>query len=364
MMTLTTMVSRVAARLNKNANDTNVYNRIKNHINDVCLEKWHGYAWSFRWREYPLVLSPQVDSGTLTATNGSQTVTASGTPFLSAYHKGAWLQFTGDSVENWYRVLTVNSTSSITIEPAYQGTTGSGKAYKLNPTDYLVPTEIGDIGTMKISYNQCSLPVTHQLISDSYYHPSTGEGIPDRVSVFNQSQTLSTYTTGTLSGTVSTTTLTGSSTAWLANVSPGDELVISGDTNTYRVYEVHSDTSMTLYNNLTATASGASYTISRQFGKKLRFDPPPAEPYVVFIKGLRTYTPLVNTTDTNELLVRYPQAVLEGAVWREAGSSPDPREDSLYMKSEKMWIQAQGEDQMILPVDNPTPIWNFRQRRR
>jgi hypothetical protein len=81
MFTLTQAISRVASRLNKNANDTTVKARLKNHINDVCLEKWHGYAWSFRFREYPLVLSPRVTSGTMTATNGSQTLTASGTPF-------------------------------------------------------------------------------------------------------------------------------------------------------------------------------------------------------------------------------------------------------------------------------------------
>jgi hypothetical protein len=360
MFTLTQAVSRVASRLNKNSNDTTVATRLKNLINDACLEKWHSYAWSFRWREYPLVLSPQVSSGTMTATNGSQTITASGTPFLSAYHVGAWIQFTGDSIQAWYRILAVNSTSSAVIEPAYQGTTGSAKAYYLCPTDYLLPTEISDIGTIKVTYGAQAMSVKHQLVNEQYYYPTSATGAPYEVSVFNQSQTLTTYTTGTLSGTVNTVTLTGVGTAWLTNVQPGDEVVISGDTNTYKVQVVNSDTSITLYNNLKIAASGATYTISRQFGKKLRFQPCPEQPYVIFIKGLRAYTPLINDADTNEMLIRYPHAVIESAVWREASSSPDPREDSLYQKSELLWDRAKGEDEQILPQGNNTPIYNLR----
>lgn len=360
MMTLTQAVSRVASRLNKNANDTTVFNRIKNHINDICLEKWNAYAWSFRYREYPLVLSTQVTSGTLTATNGSRTVTASGTPFDSSIHVGAWLQFTGDTLETWYRVQTVNSTSSITIEPAYQGTSGSGKAYELSKMDYLVPTELQDIGSLKVMHGRRILPIQHQLMSDYCDTPPQSTGTPVSATLFKQETLSSTYSTGTVSGTINTVTLTGVGTSWLSNVTEGDCVEISGDSNVYTVYKVNSDTSITLYNKLVSTASGASYTINRRFGKIVRISPAPDNPYVCFLKGLRAYTPLVNNADTNELLSRYPHAVVEGAIWREAGSSPDPREDSLYQKSELMWAKAQSEDEAILPQHNYNPIWNPR----
>jgi hypothetical protein len=360
MLTLTQAVSRVASRLNKNASDTTVAARIKNHINDACLEKWNAYAWSFRFREYPLVLAPRVSSGTLTATNGSQTVTASGTPFDSTVHVGAWLRFTADTLQAWYRVQTVNSTSSVTIAPAYQGTTGSSKAYELCKTDYLLPTELQDLGTIKVLYGGVTITPSHQIISDRYDQPPLANGAPITASIFKQEQLLSTYTTGTLSGTINTVTLTGVGTAWLANVKEGDAILINGDTNTYTVYKVNSDTSITLYNNLVSAASGATYTISRQFGKVLRINPVPDQAYVCFIKGLRAYTSLINNADTNELLLRHPHAVIESAVWREAGSSPDPREDALYQKSEFMWQEARGQDEAILPQTHYQPIWNPR----
>lgn len=364
MMTLTTAVSRVASRLNKDANNTVVYSRIKNHINDACLEKWNGFHWSFRYREYPITLSARVTSGTMTATNASQAITASGTPFVSGTHEGAWIRFTADTIQAWYRIITVGSTSTATIEPAYQGTTGSSKAYELIKTDYLLPSEVLDVGYLNVMYNRTAIPITHQLQSDPGIHPPLSVGAPFGATILNQSQSVSTYTTGTVSGTIDTTTLTGSGTSWLANVVPGDEVAINGDSNTYTVYQVTSDTSITLYNKLVAAAAaGTTYTISRQFGKVLRITDAPDNPYVIFVKGLRRYPALVNEDDTNELLARYPQAVIEGAVWREAGSSPDPREDGLYMRSEMLWAQAQGQDEAMFPRNNYEPIWNPRQCR-
>jgi hypothetical protein len=363
MFTLTQAVSRVASRLNKNANDTAVYTRIKNHINDTCLEKWDGYAWSFRFRDFPLVLTAEVTSGTMTATNGSQTVTASGTPFDSSVHRGQWITFTGDTVQSWYRIVTVNSTSSVTIQPAYQGTSGGSKLYRLATTDYILATEITDVGSLTVTYNGVPLRVRHQNNILNTFQQSMATGTPQIVTVLNQDQRGSSYSTGTVSGTINTPTLTGVGTTWLSNIQPGDEIVITGDTNTYRVFNVDSDTSITLYNNLAIAPSAAAYTATRQFGKVLRLDPSPDKAYVCFIKGLRAYSPLVNTADTNEMLVRYPFAVIEGAIWREAGASPDPREDSLYMKSEKMWMTAQGEDEALFGQQNNTPIYDPRQGR-
>lgn len=363
-LSLTQAVSRIASRLNKNSNDTTVSNRIKNHINDACQEKWSGYAWSFRYREYPLVLSPRVTSGTITATNGSNVITASGTPFIAGTHEGAWFRFTGDTVEAWYKVRTVSSTSSAVIEPAYQGTSGSGKAYELSVTDYLLPTELADTGDITISYGRYQIRPEHPLaMNHDGDFPPTSVGSPIRCAILRQSQTKATYTTGTLSGTINTNTLTGVGTAWLSNVKEGDGVLIgSTDTNVYTVSSVDSDTQISLYQSLTATATGSSYVISRQFGKILRVYSVPDQPYVGFIKGLRHYTPLINNADTNEFLCRFPSAVIESAVWREASSSPDPREDSLYQKSELMWAKAQGEDEALMPKSNYNPIFNPRAR--
>lgn len=360
-MTFNDIITRVCNRLNKNVNDTTVTTRIKNEINDACQEKWEGYAWSFRWREYPLVLSPQVQESTATATNGSQTVTTTDTPFIDPTHVGQWIRFTADSTQAWYRILKVVSTSQITIEPAYQGTTGSTKNFQLSVTDYDIPMDITGFSRLKITIDARPLEIQHQLMQDGYFQPPLSAGVPYGASLFTNDFKPYTYTTGTVTGTSGTTTLTGSGTSWLTNILPGDEISgLSGDSNTYRVRYVDSDTNMVLVNNLTTSPSGSTYTRTRQYQIIARVQPAPDKAYVCTIKGLRRYNPLVNTADTNELILRFPYAVIESAVWREASSSPDTREDSLYQKAERLWQEAQSQDAEISQQTNYQPIFDPR----
>lgn len=66
-------------------------------------------------------------AGTVTATNGSATVTGALTAWLANVKVGdAWCP---DADGRGYEVTAVNSNTSITIFPVYAGTTGSGKAY-------------------------------------------------------------------------------------------------------------------------------------------------------------------------------------------------------------------------------------------
>lgn len=80
-------------------------------------------------------------TGTVTVTDGSQTVTGSGTTF-TAKMVGQWFQVTDGTDENWYRVSAYTSATVLTIENYYQGTSGSGKTYRIGqvmdlPEEYL-----------------------------------------------------------------------------------------------------------------------------------------------------------------------------------------------------------------------------------
>jgi len=69
-------------------------------------------------------------TGTLAVTNGSQTVTGTGTTFTSKM-EGQWLQVTDGTDGNWYRVSEFNSTTVLTLENFYQGTSGSSKTFRI-----------------------------------------------------------------------------------------------------------------------------------------------------------------------------------------------------------------------------------------
>jgi hypothetical protein len=77
-------------------------------------------------------------TGTITATNGSATITGSGTTFTAGM-VGRYLKVNSDGF--WYKISGFTSATVITLGKTYQGTTGAGAAYTIGemsilPEDY------------------------------------------------------------------------------------------------------------------------------------------------------------------------------------------------------------------------------------
>ena len=76
---------------------------------------------------------PDYTTGTATFTNNSQTVTGSGTTWGS-WMTGWWVQNTSSTAVSsgyWYRVASVGSTTSLTLETSYEQTTASTSTYRI-----------------------------------------------------------------------------------------------------------------------------------------------------------------------------------------------------------------------------------------
>lgn len=67
-------------------------------------------------------------TGTVTVTNGSQTITHSGTGF-TAKMVGRYFQTTDNSDGLWYKVTAYIDTSNLTLENYYQGISGAGTTF-------------------------------------------------------------------------------------------------------------------------------------------------------------------------------------------------------------------------------------------
>jgi hypothetical protein len=81
-----------------------------------------------------------ITAGSVTVTNGSTTVTASGSQF-SQNLVGTWFTVTDGTDGLWYKVVAINSTNTITLENFYQGISGSSRTYLIGevpdiPEDY------------------------------------------------------------------------------------------------------------------------------------------------------------------------------------------------------------------------------------
>jgi hypothetical protein len=86
-------------------------------------------------------------TGTVTATNGSATITGAGTGFLANYLPAAgsvlplnlWLKITlpnGDG--NWYQISSITSATVLTLVNTYQGGTTSGASYTIGQMPLLL----------------------------------------------------------------------------------------------------------------------------------------------------------------------------------------------------------------------------------
>ena len=80
-------------------------------------------------------------TGTVTVTEGSQTITGAGTTFTENM-VGQWFQVTDGTDGNWYRVSAYNSATGLTLENYYQGTSGAAKTFRIGqvmdlPEEYL-----------------------------------------------------------------------------------------------------------------------------------------------------------------------------------------------------------------------------------
>jgi len=69
------------------------------------------------------------NTGTVTVTNGSATVTGSGTTFTAAM-VGRYFQTTNDGY--WYRIASFTSTTVVTLENVFEGTSAAGAAYSIS----------------------------------------------------------------------------------------------------------------------------------------------------------------------------------------------------------------------------------------
>ena len=119
----------VISRAKLDGNKTEVRNEVKEKINTYYqyLAFKKAYRWSGETR--PLLLREKYDTGTLTATNDSDTITGSSTSWTEFDH--LWSHIKIGSESNPYRIIRVASTTSAVLDHPYVGTTGAGKSYTI-----------------------------------------------------------------------------------------------------------------------------------------------------------------------------------------------------------------------------------------
>ena len=113
-------------------NQANVTRWLNYVQNDICA-RW---PWPFMESREAIVTVPDYITGTVSINSGSTTVTGSGTTFTSTMAAGQyWIQFSGSN--DWYKIVTYSSATSIAVEENYQGLTNlSGSKFIIRKRYY------------------------------------------------------------------------------------------------------------------------------------------------------------------------------------------------------------------------------------
>lgn len=287
------------------ANKTRALRRLNAVKADIISR--YGGKWDSNYREGWLPLVPLYSTGTITVTASSNTVTGASTAWTTAFNGMKIMMPDGC----YYKIASVISATSLVLTQPYQNTTKPGATYFIWQDEYrLYPDVLSIGGFVDYQWEAVLDEAWPRNMKQSYPVPATTE-LPTVYTVIGR-KSMPTYSIGTISGTLNDNLLVGTSTAWLANVEPGAELVIG--TVTYHVKEVYSDTSIQLYQYLkAAVVAGSTYVARAKNCVIVRFRQPTSQKVVHYWYWGKDH-PAVNDNDEDWVMELYPEVILNGAV--------------------------------------------------
>ena len=277
------------------------------------------------------------ETGTVTATNNSKTITGSGTTFTAAM-VGRKIRVASQSA--YYRIAAYVSATEITLEAVFQGETVSGETYSIYKDEYRLPADLDVYKVMRQIEDAQSIIDLEPSAFDLYEPSSQAEGSP-RFSILAGTK-LDTYSTGTVSGTVNASVITGSSTVWTGvnGLSRGSRITVGSAV--YTVKTVDSDTQITIYELISATFTGSVYNVSLD-NYIIQFAFIPDQIENIYFRYQRIPFPLINDQDIPDLPEKYHHILITaGLIW--AWATKDKKEalvqEALFDAQRKeMWAR-------------------------
>lgn len=287
-------------------NDTSQTTRVKQWINQAQDEIQSFFNWPFLITKDWIQTVAEV-TGTVDVTNGSKDITsASGSVWLNTM-TGRKFRVTGDN--EWYE-FTRTSLFTGTLERNYEGTTATGVNYTLFKDTFRVRGDVNKLLLMRNLGQSRAMYYVSIYDLDRARPTDRDPSNPWVIAVLGRDT--STYTTGTVSGSASGVTITGTSTVWTSvdGLTRGVKIRV-GD-YTYTIKSVDSDTQITTYETFEAGFTDSTYVINLN-NILVKFSNPPDDSAGVPYRFQRTLPPLVNDWDESEIPEKYHRLLIEGA---------------------------------------------------
>ena len=342
--------STIYSRVESLANVTNQRALIKDAI-QIALYRSTAEDLPYLMTDGYITTVAPYETGTVTVTNGSKTVTGSGTTFTAAMVSR---KFKVSSDNAYYRISAFVSTTEITLETPYEGTTASAKTYTIFKDEYRLAPDLDVYKVMRQLERQIALTDIDNTAFDILNPSPISSGQPS-ITVLVGTK-LDTYTTGTVSVTVNASTVTGVSTVWtgVEGLAKGSKITIG--VYVYTVKSVDSDTQITIYEKASATASTSTYSISLD-NYILQLASYPDSAKNIYYKYQRLPFILINDEDVPDLPDQWHHVLITGGlVW--AWELKDKEESKRYQAMFGLEVQEMWGRIGYISVTRNRPRWN------
>ena len=304
--------------------DNNVSNRVISgrRINQAYKDISNAADWVQLKRIGEILSVANYTDGQSTTTKDSRTVTGTGTWTVDM--EGRYFKPSNSS--NWYKIIKFVSASEITLEtPIIEvGQTGD---YTIWKRFYYLNSDVKKIMLFGSWQRDGQLEGKSEQWIQDHSQSIANTDVPENYSIYGADPFEFSYT-GTASVTVNSDLMTGSGTAWLSNVTPGD--IIEIGTLIYRVKRVESDTRIRMINSASSTLSNVSSTIRRDNPLGIQFNFTPDKAYVFpYSYQKRVFNMVNEAKDKPELDEDFDGAISDLA---EATRMSDLKDDAAQYK--------------------------------
>ena len=198
-------------------------------------------------------------TGNVNVTNGSNAVTTGATsPVFTSVMAGRKIRF--DDQQAYYRIASVTDANNLVLEVPYQGDDGTDLSYSIFKDEYRLPANLDRLKVMRQIQEGIAQIGLSASAFDVIMPTPIAQGPPNFNILVGSKR--DTYTTGTVSGAVNLSTITGVGTAWTDVDGLGRGTRITIGTNVYTVKSVDTALKITIYEKLSsAFAAGTTYEL-------------------------------------------------------------------------------------------------------
>ncbi len=305
------IVTRVKALTNVSSQDDLIKDSIK-----MGLDRATGQDLPYLMTDGFITTVAPYETGTVDVTNNSATVTGNSTVWTSAM-VGRKIRIAGENA--YYRISAVGGVGSITLEVPYQGTTktlalGTNPTYSIYKDEYRLPADCDTYKILRQIENARSMISLEATAFDIVEPAPEATGSPSFEIMIGTR--LDVYTTGTISGTINASIITGVGTGWTSveGLGKGSKITIGSDV--YTVKSVDNDLQLTIYETQVVTSAALTTYIISLDNMILQFFNIPDSIENIYFRYQRIPYILVNDQDVPDLPDKYHWILVHaGSIW-------------------------------------------------